>query len=623
MIFTITIALLGGLTFALFMIKRPNKRDQWMAEIEQHSFEGVLEYIKLALKDLCQVKQGAINSTHENDIRQSRRRAELLQALKRCVYGSKKDKAYVLDVIYDLLSSGSLNVETLVTIIPFDFPFRLSALDMFDGLLFKYQQQFGDQGFSKLVTRYALDLPKSYGDVTDAYVITDSEIQHIYSLESPIFSTEEKLRLLAQRLYQRYKGFSVIDTLRDMAIDGVSGGVSGLTEMASMNRGGASDLGKLPMSYDSVWVFYKGKSIHLAFMSFGTQDELKRVCQNIYRYNNTGMLSQDVGYKINDMMDGSRVVVVRPDFSESWAFFVRKFHLEHVSLEALITDEAADLPIKLMRYLVKGGRITAITGSQGSGKTTLLMALVGEIYSALTLRVQETAFELHLRKLYPNRNILTFKETHHLNGQQGLDLQKKTDGSVNILGEIATDEVAAWMIQMAQVASLFTIFTHHAKTVSDLVLALRNSLLKCDVFRNEVVAQEQVVNVLHFDVHLVRDYTGKRYIERITEIVPVETDFAYPTHYQSVDSKDASRAFMDTMKTYFERMTDRKIYEARDIIRFKQGRYEICHPITEKQISSMRSMMTQNDEHEFVNFLEANWTGGLADVYSDHISSIS
>lgn len=623
MIFTLTIALLVGLTLALFMIKRPNKRDQWMAEIEQHSFEGVLEYIKLALKDLCQVKQGAINSSHENDIRQSRRRAELLQALKRCVYGSKKDKAYVLDVIYDLLSSGSLNVETLVTIIPFDFPFRLSALDMFDGLLFKYQQQFGDQGFSKLVTRYALDLPKSYGDVTDAYVITDSEIQHIYSLESPIFSTEEKLRLLAQRLYQRYKGFSVIDTLRDMAIDGVSGGVSGLTEMASMDRGGASDLGKLPMSYDSVWVFYKGKSIHLAFMSFGTQDELKRVCQNIYRYNNTGMLSQDVGYKINDMMDGSRVVVVRPDFSESWAFFVRKFHLEHVSLEALITDEASDLPIKLMRYLVKGGRITAITGSQGSGKTTLLMALVGEIYSALTLRVQETAFELHLRKLYPNRNILTFKETHHLNGQQGLDLQKKTDGSVNILGEIATDEVAAWMIQMAQVASLFTIFTHHAKTVSDLVLALRNSLLKCDVFRNEVVAQEQVVNVLHFDVHLVRDYTGKRYIERITEIVPVETDFAYPTHYQCADSKDASKAFMDTMKTYFERMTDRKIYEARDIIRFKEGRYEICHPITEKQIKSMRSMMTQNDEHEFVNFLEANWIGGLADVYSDHISSIS
>ena len=42
--------------------------------------------------------------------------------------------------------------------------------------------------------------------------------------------------------------------------------------------------------------------------------------------------------------------------------------------------------------------------------------------------------------------------------------KKKTDGSVNIIGEVATDPVASWMIQAAQVASKFTLFTHHAKT---------------------------------------------------------------------------------------------------------------------------------------------------------------
>jgi len=30
-----------------------------------------------------------------------------------------------------------------------------------------------------------------------------------------------------------------------------------------------------------------------------------------------------------------------------------------------------------------------------------------------------------------------------------LDVQKKTDGSVNIIGEVATDPVASWMIQAA------------------------------------------------------------------------------------------------------------------------------------------------------------------------------
>src|SRR5690606_27189071 len=95
----------------------------------------------------------------------------------------------------------------------------------------------------------------------------------------------------------------------------------------------------VPNSYDSVWIFYKGKSIHLSFLSFGSEQELKRVCLNIYKYNNPGQLSETNGYKVNEMKDGSRVVVLRPNFSESWAFFVRKFDLPNASLEQLIKHD--------------------------------------------------------------------------------------------------------------------------------------------------------------------------------------------------------------------------------------------------------------------------------------------
>ena len=47
------------------------------------------------------------------------------------------------------------------------------------------------------------------------------------------------------------------------------------------------------------------------------------------------------------------------------------------------------------------------------------------------------------------------------------------------------------MIQMSQVASLFTVFTHHAKTFKDLVQSLRNSLLKSGVFRQEHIAEQR------------------------------------------------------------------------------------------------------------------------------------
>ena len=78
------------------------------------------------------------------------------------------------------------------------------------------------------------------------------------------------------------------------------------------------------------------------------------------------------------------------------------------------------------------------------------------------------------------------------------------------------------MIQAAQVASKFTLFTHHAKTFPDLVTALRNSMLRAGVFKDEKTAEEQVVQVLNFDIHLVKDFRGNRYIERVTECIPVE-----------------------------------------------------------------------------------------------------
>ena len=61
------------------------------------------------------------------------------------------------------------------------------------------------------------------------------------------------------------------------------------------------------------------------------------------------------------------------------------------------------------------------------------MAMIENIYETMNLRITETAFELHLRKIYPTRNILSFRETDTISGQMGLDVQKKTDGSVNII----------------------------------------------------------------------------------------------------------------------------------------------------------------------------------------------
>ena len=51
--------------------------------------------------------------------------------------------------------------------------------------------------------------------------------------------------------------------------------------------------------------------------------------------------------------------------------------------------------------------------------------------------------------------------------------------------------------------------------------ALRNNLLQTGVFTNEKIAEQQVADVVNFDIHMNKDISGHRYIERITEIIPL------------------------------------------------------------------------------------------------------
>lgn len=584
-------------------------------ESEQYQFEQLVTYVKEAINDLTRTNLYELGLSEEAFKRRLNKRSELKKALKNCTYGSIHDKEYVKDFIQDLLRKDYVTSKTVDQIMPFTRPQFLSSQDKFEVILYCYKKSHGYDAMAKLIEANNLDRLKYVIEEgnTASYIITAEEIEDIYRKMPSKLTYEDKLAVITQRVYQTYKGFGVVDELRDMNIDGISGGVSGAVDMdQSFDLAQEGNLNQFQQStgqFDSVWIFYKGKSIHLSYLTFGSENELRRICQNIYRYNKAGQLSESAGYKINEMKDGSRVVVVRPTFAESWAFFVRKFHIVNVTLEELIQDEGCHLPIEMLKYLVKGARITSITGSQGSGKTTMLMAMVRSIYATLTLRVQEMAFELHLRKVYPMRNILTFKETSTISGQAGLDVQKKTDGSVNILGEVATDEVAVWMLQMAQVASLFTLFTHHAKTVKDLSLSLRNSLLKCDVFRDEKIAEEQVVNVLDFDVHLERDENGKRYISRITEIIALDQDIAYPETYKNVD-KMATTEFMDTMTEYFRRRTDRKIYLTNNVIEFEEGRYVAKGLISKDNIAEMKRLMNQEDREGFQHYLNENWGEG-------------
>ena len=164
------------------------------------------------------------------------------------------------------------------------------------------------------------------------------------------------------------------------------------------------------------------------------------------------------------------------------------------------------------------------------------------------------------------------------------------------------------MIQSAQVASKFTLFTHHAKTFPDLVTALRNSMLRAGVFRDEKTAAEQVVQVLNFDIHLVKDFRGVRYIERITECIPVEEKNEYTFDHRNEDTMEGKMdKFMDNAAIYFGKTTNRELYKYRNILEYVNDGYVLVNPISETNIKEMRMNMEDADMIAFDKFLERNW----------------
>ena len=595
--------------------EEPEKKIQ--VDDKTYTIEKMTEYVKKRLDEITKINLYDIGLSEEELKRRKNKKYELKKALKGCTYGDINDKKYVKELIFDILSKEYGVDETNISkAIQFDTPSLLTPQDKFDILIYVYKGQFAYEALTELIKKYNLaSLKYIAGETKPSYVITSEEIADIYEKEQIVLSFSDKLNVVVQRIYQHYKGYSSIDEIRDMNIDGVSGGVSGLPE-SFLSQVAQTDGDylvqvaehKVPRACDSIWIFFQGKSIRLAFLSFNTEAELKRVCQNIYKYNNPGQLSDTNGYKINEMKDGSRVVVVRPSFSETWAFFVRKFDVKRATLEQLITVPGKEDAISLLKFLVKGARIIALTGEQGSGKTTMLMGMIENIYETMNIRVQEVAFELHLRKIYPTRNILSFRETDTISGQEGLDVQKKTDGSVNIIGEVATDPVASWMIQAAQVASKFTLFTHHAKTFPNLVTALRNSMLRTGVFKDEKTAEEQVVQVLNFDIHLVKDFRGRRYIERVTECIPLESKNEYTFDYRKEKTLEGKiNKFFDNATHYFTKITNNDLYTYRNILEYVDGKYVITNPISDENIAAMRLNMSEEDLDEFDKFLNEHW----------------
>ncbi len=435
-------------------------------------------------------------------------------------------------------------------------------------------------------------------------------------------------------VFNKTKYLGVVGTIRDLDIDGFHFGTSGTTRYAVDGNWEAPY-----KDTNSVWVQVNAKWVPFTFLDFGSVGEMARVVNLISSWGHMAPMSEKVPIKVNDAQDGSRISVGRPPAGESWAAFTRKFSVAVRKMQWLMDKPQVhnyQLPRKLIYYLMRAEETTAFTGQQNTGKTTMMASAIADV-NLVNIRVLEMSFELALREAYPDRDIWTVKNTDYVSAEELQDFLKKTDAYLSMVGEVATNTVAARMIQFCLVASAFTIFSHHGKDDNGLIGGLTNSLVACGEFENHDVAMDNVLDAIKNNVHLdfmtLPDDTVLRYTAYISEIHKEETQVGYPEMQalikkarKALKNKDDKAfntlflAYCDLVREHYTRVTDRVRFTSHKIVVFNKETmsYEPNEWYSPEAMERFMRKLHGPDKYGFLQFYFENWRPNEPNPYQEY-----
>ncbi|MBH1940633.1 Flp pilus assembly complex ATPase component TadA [Mobilitalea sibirica] len=592
-IIIITVMILVGIIIIYFIFKKDPEPEEDTKQEDIYSISYLIQGVRNLFNEIINQNIAQLYLNRKETKKREQQKARLITALRCCAQGKIGEKEYVKDYMKDLLQSNlNINENTIDRIIPFHAPSFMTAQDKFEILLYIMKKEYSLQAFHQLSALCGFEKPKknAYGTY---YEITDQDVHLAYELYAKPLCYLDKLNIVTQRVYQGSYGFSIADELRDMNIDGISGGVSGITteQYNYLEEVFLHEVTGQHHAYDSLWIFLHGKAIRMSFLRFGSLSELIRVCKNLYSYDNVGHLTSTNGYKLTYLQDGSRVVVVRPKLSTHWAFFVRKFDsAKNMGLMELIRDEGKENVVEVIKWAVRGCLNIILSGDQNSGKTTALKAMIRYIDQKYPIRTTEQEFELWLNHAYPKINVISFRASEEVSIINAINIQKKTDASIMILGEVASNDLAAAFITLTQAGTKATMCTCHCVSTEDLVDYFRNAILSEGTFSNELIAEEQVANAINIDIHWEKSGDGHRYISYIREIIPYPRDEKWPENT------------MDCIAEGLKRMSRKRTFYSRDIIVYKDGRYIRMNSFSDRLANKIAKNLNQYEKEAFHNF---------------------
>lgn len=607
--------LLGaGFYFSKSLSKQPAKTIEEQLG-DSNSLDKQISKVTEMFNNLVKQDLALLDLTEDEYKIQENIKNETLTALDQAPKGIPSAKVKVKQHIKNMLLQGKTGItpKNIGRIISFDEPSKLSNRDKFE-ICHHYYLKRAEAEYKKLssderkkaqdATRTAmerlieennLDKPIIDKDGFARHIVTNEMFEAMYQnvTGKPDYTLtyNDKIDIITQRIYAQFKGHSVADIFLDNSgVDEVDAGVSGIPETGFQFK----LLPNMDYSWKHLWIVWHGTSILLKGCAFESHEDLQRVTENIYLYNPPFALTQDSGYVACSMADDTRIVCCRPPMGEDYAFFARKHDTAKGLLpEQIINQEGAKDVITMIKWLVLGKRNILVSGEQATGKTTFLKMLFHWVNDT-NIRLNEMMFELGLRYAFPDKNIYSMQATNSVTMQEGIDVSKKMNGGMNIIGEIAEAILTVYFAQVTQRGGSNALATFHGKDTPACVNSMGQDLVECGVAKSLTEGKQKIAEILHINIHLDNDRpqvdindleqvekeltqeTRKvRHIGFIDEVIPVTgVKYPYPT------PKTQEEAWANEAE-YYMRQTDREVFTINRLVQWENNRLVIKNIPTE------------------------------------------
>ena len=226
--------------------------------------------------------------------------------------------------------------------------------------------------------------------------------------------------------------------------------------------------------------------------------------------------------------DGSRVNIIIPPLAiKGPTITIRKFAVDPYTLEDLISFGTLTMDIaKFLRASVRGRINIIVSGGTGSGKTTFLNVVSGFIPENERIVTIEDAAELQLQQ----RHVLTLESRPaNIEGKGKVNIRDLVVNSLRmrpdriIVGEVRSGE-ALDMLQAMNTGHDGSLTTIHANTPRDSLSRIETMVMMSGMELPSRAIREQISSAINLIIQVGRFTDGTRKINKITEIVGMESD---------------------------------------------------------------------------------------------------